>query len=252
MPQRQFQGSSPYSSPGDLIGSYCDRFSGCRFVVARPAQQPELWAAYVDGARKSYRRHDVESVLQYDGIRDGNSTAIFFVAVGADGHIAGGMRVQGRYQSADEAHAVLEWAGGEGEQQVRREISDRIPAGVIEMKAGWVDEDARCRRAISDALARIFVHAIGVMNVRYAVGTVPSHAVERWQTSGGVVSRDVVPVAYPDDRYRTVLMWWDRETYADRALLGQIPAIIDESAQLAAYSRATCAGSLLVDSAAST
>lgn len=230
-----------YSSPRDVIGRYSDRFSGCEFVVARPAQQPQLWAAYLDGARKSYRRHDVESVLQYEGIRDGDSTAIFFAAVGTDGRIVGGMRVQGPYQSADQAHAVLEWAGGKGEQQVRREISDRIPAGVIEMKAGWVDDDARCRRGISAALARVFVHSIGVMNVRYALGTVASHAVKRWQTSGGVVSRDVVPVAYPDDRYRTVLMWWDRETYADRTLLGQIPAIIDESAQLAASSRENCA-----------
>ncbi len=248
MPQRQFHGAKVYSSPGDVIGSYSDRFSGCQFIVARPAQQPELWAAYLDGARRSYRRHDVESVLQYDRIRDGISTAIFFAAVGSDGQIAGGMRVQGPYQSADQAHAVLEWAGGEGEQQVRREISDRIRAGVIEMKAGWVDDDVRRRRDISAALARIFVHSIDLMNVRYALGTVASHAVKRWQTSGGVVSRDVVPVAYPDDRYRTVLMWWDREDYADRTLLGQIPAIIDESAQLAVYSRAICAGPLLVDS----
>ena len=63
------------------------------------------------------------------------SAAIFFTALEADGQVAAGMRVQGRYRSADQAHAVDEWAGWIAALQVRREISERIPAGVIEMKA---------------------------------------------------------------------------------------------------------------------
>jgi hypothetical protein len=78
---------------------------------------------------------------------------------------------------------------------------------------------------------------MNLMGVRYALGTVATHAVKRWQTTGGVVSANVVPVAYPDDRYRTVLMWWDRKTFADLAAFEQLPAIMDESAQLTAGPR---------------
>ena len=190
--------------------------------------------AYLHGARESYRKYAVESVLQYDRICDGGSTALFFTALDTDGHVAGGMRVEGRYESADQAYAVQEWAGRETAMQVHREISERIPAGVIEMKAGWVRADAWRRRELTAGLARIFIHSMNLMGVRYALGTVATHAVKRWQTTGGVVSANVLPVAYPDDRYRTVLMWWDRKTFADLAVVEQLPASIDESAQLAA------------------
>ena len=234
---------TPLSShSGDVIGSYHDPFSACRFVVARPSQQPELWMAYLHGARESYRKYDVESVLQYDRICDGGSTALFFTALDTDGHVAGGMRVEGRYESADQAYAVQEWAGRETALQVHREISERIPAGVIEMKAGWVRADAWRRRELTAGLARIFIHSMNLMGVRYALGTVATHAVKRWQTTGGVVSANVLPVAYPDDRYRTVLMWWDRKTFADLAAFEQLPAIMDESAQLTAGAR--CDGSI--------
>ena len=74
------------------------------------------------------------------------------------------------------------------------------------------------------------------------MGTVATHAVKRWQTTGGVVSANVAPIVHPDERYRTVLMWWDRETFAELAAVEQLSAIMDESAQLAAGAR--CAGSI--------
>ena len=225
-----------------VIGIYHDPCSACKFVVARPSQQPELWMSYLDGARETYRKYDVESVLQYDRICDGGSTAIFFTALETDGHVAGGMRVEGRYESADQAYAVQEWAGRETALQVHREISERIPAGVIEMKAGWVRADAWRRRELTAGLARMCIHSMNLMGVRYALGTVATHAVKRWQTTGGVVSANVAPIAYPDDRYRTVLMWWDRKTFADLAAFEQLPAIMDESAQLTAGAR--CDGSI--------
>ena len=142
------------------------------------------------------------------------------------------MRVQGPYESADQAHAVEEWAAFDDDAEVRREISARIPAGVIEMKTGWVSDMAWRRRELTAGLARLFVHSINLMGVRYAFGTVATHAVARWQTTGGVVSANIPPVAYPDNRYRTVLMWWDRETFAALAAIEQLPPIMDESARI--------------------
>ena len=223
---------SPPAKSGDAIAIYDDPVTGCEFVFARPAQQPLLWLSYLDGARASYRKHGVESVLEYDRIRDGRSTALFFTARQPDGQVVGGMRVQGPYKSADQAHALAEWAAFQDDAEVRREISVRVPAGVIEMKAGWVSDIAWRRTELTAGLARVFVHSIHLMGVRYAFGTVATHAVKRWQTTGGVVSADVAPVAYPDNRYRTVLMWWDRETFAQLAVIEQLSAIMDESARI--------------------
>jgi len=232
---------------GDVIAIYYDPITGCEFVAARPSQQPLLWLSYLDGARASYRKHDVESVLEYDSIRDGSSTALFYVALQPDGKVAGGLRVQGPYQSPDQAHAVAEWAAFDDDAEVRREISERIPAGVIEMKTGWVSHTAWRRPELTAGLARLFVHSIKLMGVRYAFGTVATHAVKRWQTTGGVVSAKVAPVAYPDERYRTVLMWWDRETFADLAAFEQLSAIMDESAQLTAGAQSDRSIPLRVD-----
>lgn len=223
---------SQLGQSGDAIAIYDDPATGCEFVVARPAQQPGLWLSYLDGARASYRKHGVESVLEYDRIRDGRSTALFFAARQPDGQVVGGMRVQGPYESVDEAHAVEEWAAFDDDAELRHEISERVPAGVIEMKTGWVSDIAWRRAELTAGLARLFVHSINLMGVRYAFGTVATHAVKRWQTTGGVVSTNVAPIAYPDDRYRAVLMWWDRETFAELAASEQLPAIIDESARI--------------------
>jgi hypothetical protein len=222
---------------GNRVGSYYDPSSGCHFVVARPAAQPDLWTAYLGGARTSYRRFGVERVLEYEQTRDGKSTALFFVAIDVDGQVAGGMRAQGPYLHPGQAHALAEWAGRDGAATLRAEISDRIPAGVIEMKTGWVSRDAPRRMELTTALARVFVHAMTLLDVCSALGTVAAHAVRCWQTTGGVVSTTVPPVAYPDDRYLTAPMWWDRKTYADLTAADQLPRLIDESAQLCVTGR---------------
>lgn len=180
---------------------------------------------------RSYRKHGIEAVLEYDAVVAGKSTALFFVALDS-GHCAvGGMRVQGPYLRAAQAHAVAEWGGREGAASLQREIGERLADGVIEMKTGWVDDGFQNRRELTDALARIALHSIRLMDVRWAMCTVAQHAVARWRTTGGVVSSEVCPVAFPDDRYRTVLMWWDRETFAQLTVAEQLPCILQESAQ---------------------
>lgn len=220
------------SSAAATIGSYLDAASGYRIIVARPSERPDLWEKYLAGAGASYRRHGVERVLEYDAICDGRTTALFFLAVDANGNAVGGMRAQGAYRHPDEAHALQEWAGRPGTSQVWNEISARIGAGVIEMKTGWVSDEADNRNELSNALARMFVHAMSLLGVRHAFCTVAIHAVRRWATTGGVISRDVTPVAYPDDRYLTTLMWWDRLTLADLTAPHQLARIMDESAAL--------------------
>jgi hypothetical protein len=76
------------------------------------------------------------------------------------------------------------------------------------------------------------VHALTVLDVRYAFCTAASHAVPRWESSGGVVSTEVAPVPYPDDRYQTSLMWWDRQHVLELMTGRQLRAVVSELALL--------------------
>jgi hypothetical protein len=212
-----------------MIGAYFDPTSGHNFIFAEPAKQPAIWAAYLDGARRSYRQHGVESAIEYDEVRDGRSTALFAVAMDDAGQVVGGLRVQGRLTGPEQAHAMREWAGRPGTAEMRAQIAQRLPFGVIEVKAVWVDHHTDNRAALIAALARAFVHAMDLLHVRHALCTAAEHAVSRWQTSGGVVATEVTAVAYPDERYRTNLMWWDRHQLAELITPDQNAALVRES-----------------------
>ena len=73
-----------------------------------------------------------------------------------------------------------------------------------------------------------------VLGARYGMGTAAAYSVPGWQATGGVVAADVPPVAYPDERYRTSLVWWDRWEPATSMTEGARQAVADEAAQLSA------------------
>jgi hypothetical protein len=222
----------PAWAAGAFVGEYFDPESGRQFLVARPTAQPELWAAYIEGAWLSYRQHGVESAVDYDHVSDGKSTSLFVAAVEYDGRVVGGARVQGPYLQAEQAYALREWAGRTGSDELRTQIAARIDEGVVEIKAVWVDNSAALHEELTTGIARFFVHALMLTKVRYAFCTAASHAVPRWQSSGAVVSADVQPVAYPDERYRTSVLWWDRRSALRSISAEQRRAILRESEQL--------------------
>ncbi|HEY5881344.1 MAG TPA: hypothetical protein VIU11_20695 [Nakamurella sp.] len=189
--------------------SYADHTSGVTFKVGRPASDRSLWHEYLEGAQNSYQRYGVERVLDLAAIRDGRTTRFFFAAIDDNGRVVGGTRVQGPYQSALEAHALVEWAGRSGRTELYRRIKQRVLDGVIEVKTAWASDCVDQRNELSAAIARTFVHAVALAPVRFGLCTGAQHAVPRWRSVGGEVDPDVKPVAYPDRRYRTVPMWWD-------------------------------------------
>lgn len=126
----------------------------CRLVVSQPALDPTLWNTYLQGALRAYSKHGVECTLDLDAISDGSDTQLFFAAIDIGGDVVGGARVIGPLRSADDSHAVVEWAGNPGLSAVRKMINDRAPFGVVEVKSGWVNSDAQRSDAIAAALAR--------------------------------------------------------------------------------------------------
>ncbi len=156
----------------------------CRLVVSQPALDPTLWNTYLQGALRAYSKHGVECTLDLDAISDGSDTQLFFAAIDIGGDVVGGARVIGPLRSADDSHAVVEWAGNPGLSAVRKMINDRAPFGVVEVKSGWVNSDAQRSDAIAAALARALPLSMSLLGVQFVMGTAAAHALDRWRSSG--------------------------------------------------------------------
>ncbi|MGE2834906.1 hypothetical protein [Mycobacterium sp. SMC-4] len=204
-------------SPADQFAlptrhAWWDETAQCTLVMSRPALDPELWFEYLEGAERSYRKFGVESALDVADISDGHDTALFWAALDSAGRVIGGLRAKGPLTGADDSHAVVEWEGQPGLAAVRKMIDDRVPFGVLEMKAAFVDDRTGQSKGVTRALARSGSHAMAVMDVQFCMATSAPHVLDKWRTSGGVVA-DIPATPYPDPRYRTKMMWWDRRTF---------------------------------------
>jgi len=207
----------------------------CTLVLSSPAADPGLWKEYLRGAERSYRKHRVERALDLAAIRDGADTAMFWATVDADGRVIGGVRAKGPLMCAEDAHAVVEWAGQAGLSAVRKMITDRLPFGVIEIKTAWVTTDPERSRWLARALARAAILSMVPLNAQFAMATSASHVLDRWASSGGVVASRIPATPFPDERYRTKIMWWDRRTFPNHADPSQASRVFAEITALTQY-----------------
>jgi hypothetical protein len=205
-----------------------DGDAGCSLVVSQPGLDPRLWATYGAGALASYRRHGVECALDRDALDSGEDTIMFFVALDEHDQMLAGVRAKGPLRAADDSHAVLEWAGQPGHDAVAKMITDRLPYGVLEMKSAWVNDNAPNSQGLTDAIARSGFHMMALLDVQFCMATAAAYVLNRWRTSGGVVA-PIPATPYPDTRYQTKMMWWDRRTFTRHAQPHQAAKILTET-----------------------
>ena len=206
--------------------------SGHHWIVTTPGAEPDLWAEYLDGAERSYGAHGVEDVAAVDEIADGATTALLFAAVTDEGRVVGGIRTAGVLAHADEAVALGAWDGHPERARARAMVADRVSFGVVEMKTGWVARTAPHRRRLTASLARTPLHAALILGARYGMGAGGGHSLRMWTASGGVVARELAPVPFPDERYETHLVWWDRWVPCTTVTEDERRALDAETAQL--------------------
>ena len=211
--------------------SWWDPDAECTVAIARPSDNDALWQEYLAGAERSYRRHGISAAIDVDAIRRSCDTTLFWTMLDATATVVGGIRAIGPLSSPDETHAVAEWAGQPGLPMVRKMIADRIPFGVVEMKSAWVTDDPGRSRRLTGSLARAGCHVLAVLGVQFCMATCAHQVMARWRSSGGVVA-PIEPTPYPDERYRTKMMWWDRRTIAGLAAPDQTAKIIAETAEI--------------------
>jgi len=196
-------------------------------VLSQPATDPDLWDEFSRGAENSYRKHGVECALDVDALREGYDTLMFCAAVDDDGRMLAGLRAKGPLRSAEDSHAVVEWEGQPSQQAVRDMINDRIPFGVLEIKSGWVIDDANADRSLTTALARSGFYMASLTGFQFFMATAATFVINRWKSSGGVVA-PIPATPYPDDRYQTKMIWWDRHDFINHAEPGQVAKILTE------------------------
>ena len=189
-----------------------DRASGTTLVMSTPAMDRALWEEYLEAADASYSRHGVSGALNAARVRDGRDTAVFFAAVDRSGAVVGGVRGQGPYLSAQQSHALVEWEGNADRSKVEALISDRLHDGVVEMKSAFVSASAESPGALSALLSRTALPTMVFTGARFVMATAADHVLRRWESGGGRVVDSIAPAAYPDERYRTRMMWWDRDS----------------------------------------
>jgi hypothetical protein len=220
----------PTGVDGALL-SWWDSDAECTVAVCRPADNDSLWQEYLVGAERSYRRHGIEAAIDIDEIRRAGDTTLFWTMVDGAGSVVGGIRAIGPLTSPDETHAVVEWADHPSLPSVRKTIADRIPFGVVEMKSAWVTDAPDRSRALTASLARTGCQVLAVLGVQFGMATGAQHVLARWRSSGGVVA-PIRSTSYPDERFRTKLMWWDSRTVASLAAPTQTAKIIAEMAAI--------------------
>ena len=199
----------------------------CTLVMSQPELEPDLWMEYLRGADRSYRKHGVGCALDVEEISSGHDTAMFWAALDPSGRVIGGVRAKGPLTSADDSHAVVEWEGQPGLAAVRKMIDDRVPFGVLEMKSAFVTGSAEFSQGVTRVLARSGFHAMAAMDLQFCMATSAPHVLDKWRSSGGVVA-SIPATPYPDPRYRTTMMWWDRRTFIRHAEPGQVSRIFNE------------------------
>jgi hypothetical protein len=207
--------------------SWWDADAECTVTIARPSDDEALWEAYLAGAQRSYRRQGIAAAVDVEAIRGAADTTLFWTMVDTKERVVGGIRAVGPLTTADEAHAVVEWAGQPGLPLVRKMIADRLPFGVVEMKTAWVTDDRDRNRKLTATLARTGCHVLAALGVQFCFATCAAVAMQRWRSSGGVVA-PVEATPYPDERFRTTMMWWDRRTVASCAAATQTAKIAAE------------------------
>lgn len=197
----------------DFPARVLDVRSSTTMIVATPASAPQLWINYLDGARKSYASHGVSMALEYDEVIGGECTSLFYAVVDETDTVLGGVRAKGPYRDPHDSHALLEWAGQPGLELVISAIRERMDHGVVEMKTAWA-ADGPAAPAVAGMLARVAIPTMTLTGARFIMATAADHVLRRWESSGGRVAEEIPASPYPDDRYRTSLMWWDRERIA--------------------------------------
>ena len=189
--------------------SFVDQESGVRFEGHHPAQRPDLWRLYLDGAEGKYRSYGFEDTLHRRDLEAGNGVSLFFLAFDSHDRPVGGMRVHGplehRYQSA----IIGEMAASSEIDEIGDLIDREARLGAIEIKGAWSQGEAAIGHRLLTTFSRCVVHSLHWLGAEFAIMAVADRLLPVGEVTGAIRVGET-SVAFPDERYRTVAVSYRR------------------------------------------
>jgi hypothetical protein len=163
------------------------------------------WARYLDGLTTVYESWGVASIVDRPRLeREG--CQLFWLLRERNGACVGGIRVEGPHPSAGAYAGLAEMGQSPDAGRLTAEVAAVLDAGLVEFKGAW---NAQCGRGYGAVLGRCMQHSLWWLGVPNAFCVSAAHAEGGWISSGARRLDSIAPAPYPDDRYRSVVLWWD-------------------------------------------
>lgn len=192
-------------------------------VAGRLGSMPTIWEASLAVAHEAYAEHGTLAALDY--LDHDHSDALMFAVLQVSSmRVLGGLRVHGPYLAPLDSHAArTEWSASDDLGKVCDELALRIPHGLVEVKTAFVDKSLphTQRGQVSAFLSRTPMLIMATTGSRYMMATMPEQHVNRWATCGGQIIESIQPVPYPDERFRTRIMFWDWQRLREHSIASE-------------------------------
>ena len=189
--------------------SFIDEASGVRFEGHHPFERPDLWQRYLEDAEGKYRSFGFEGTLRRRELDEGQGVPLFFVGFAPDGEPVAGLRFHGPLENRWGAALIEEMADLPELDEIGTLIDNEARFGIIEAKGGWAKGEAVLGVRLVATISRIMTHAAVWLGAERTIAAVSDLLIPVGKVAGGeVLSRNHVP--FPDERYRTYAVTWQR------------------------------------------
>ena len=189
--------------------SFVDQESGVRFEGHHPAERPDLWKLYLDGAESKYRSYGFEDTLRRKELEESTGVALFFLAYDTKNKVVGGMRVHGPLENRHQAAIMGEMAASTEIDQIGAVLDKEMRFGVIEIKGVWSQGEAAVGHRLLVTFSRCVVHSLNWLGAEFAVAAVADRILPVVEVTGSMRIGST-SVIFPDERYRTVAISYRR------------------------------------------
>jgi len=189
--------------------SFVDLDSGVRFEGHHPLERPDLWNMYLNEAEGKYRSHGFEGTLRRQELQDGHNVPLFFLGFNAEGEPVAGVRFHGPLEASHQAALMEEMSSSPEIGDIRALIERELRLGALEVKGAWSKGAAVNGVRLIAAITRSVTHAMNWLGAEFAIAAVSDTLLDVGSVAGGrMVGTCSVP--FPDERYRTVAVQWQR------------------------------------------